>query len=376
MEALLEPHPRPAADRRQASSSKSGANRLSYLDWLRGIAAVTMLNGHVFHSFSSKENREGSIYQLTQFMGGMPPAVFLFLTGITLAFLMDSSERKQLSLRDKMIAVLRRSGFLFAMAYLFRLQLWLFGWPNSPWTDLLKVDILNCMGLAIALSAGLSAFSTFERIRYGAILGIAVAAASPVVSAIDFTDAPLLRGHLAPNADSFSFFPWASFLFFGLAMGSVIRVAKSENVERVMQWSAVFGLAAAWAAHYFANIPYSIYTKSDFWLDSPAQVFIKMGIILVLLSFAYVWTRFVVRDSWNWICQLGTTSLLVYWVHIELVYGRWMWFWKDGLSVAQTLALSSVVIVSMVALSTLRTRWAALKAALPPFVYRPLGQPE
>ena len=31
--------------------------------------------------------------------------------------------------------------------------------------------------------------------------------------------------------------------------------------------------------------------------------------------------------------QFGTTSLLVYWVHIELVYGRWLYFWKDSLSV-------------------------------------------
>src|SRR5262245_23375125 len=70
--------------------------RLQYLDWLRGIAAVTMLQGHVFDSFLRGDLRQGSAFVYSQFIGGMPPAIFLFLTGITLAFLMDSAERKGL----------------------------------------------------------------------------------------------------------------------------------------------------------------------------------------------------------------------------------------------------------------------------------------
>ena len=38
--------------------------------------------------------------------------------------------------------------------FCFRLQLWLFAFPESPWTDLFKVDILNCMGFAIAPDVG------------------------------------------------------------------------------------------------------------------------------------------------------------------------------------------------------------------------------
>ena len=41
-----------------------------------------------------------------------------------------------------------------------------------------------------------------------------------------------------------------------------------------------------------------------------------------MVSFAFLWTRYGARDGWSWVRQFGTTSLLVYWVHIELVYGR------------------------------------------------------
>ncbi len=76
---------------------KPPSQRLLYLDWLRGIAALTMLQGHVFQSFLRSDMRTGGAYLMSQFAGGMPPAIFLFLLGVTFAFLMDSQERKGVS---------------------------------------------------------------------------------------------------------------------------------------------------------------------------------------------------------------------------------------------------------------------------------------
>src|SRR5579864_6225995 len=119
--------------------TKSSADRLLYLDWLRGLGAVVMLQGHVFHSFLKPELRGGGAFIYSQFVGGMPPAIFLFLTGVTLAFLMNSTERKGMPAFQRVATAFRRSGYLFFLAFAFRLQMWLFGW-FSPWTDLLKVD--------------------------------------------------------------------------------------------------------------------------------------------------------------------------------------------------------------------------------------------
>ena len=77
--------------------NKSNPDRLRYLDWVRGLGAVIMLQGHVFDSFMKNDLRPGGAFVYSQFVGGMPPAIFLFLTGVTLAFLMDSTERKGLT---------------------------------------------------------------------------------------------------------------------------------------------------------------------------------------------------------------------------------------------------------------------------------------
>src|SRR5450755_4149443 len=101
--------------------TKSNSNRLEYLDWVRGLGAAIMLQGHVFQSYLKPELKESGPYLLSQFLGGMPPALFLFLTGVTLAFLMDSTERRGMAPRERVVQSLRRAGYLFFLAFAFRL---------------------------------------------------------------------------------------------------------------------------------------------------------------------------------------------------------------------------------------------------------------
>jgi len=331
-------------------------NRLTYLDWLRGVGGIIMLQGHAFHSFLKPDLRGGAAYMFSQFFGGMPPAIFLFLTGVTLAFLMYSFERKGVAGRRRITGTLRRAGYLFGIAMLLRLQLWLFSWP-SPWTNLLKVDILNSMGFGIALMSALALLTTAQRVRICAALGLLIAGLSPLVSQMSWLGVPgIVKAYIAPDYNSFSFFPWAAYLAFGMSVGSLIRLLKKEQYDRAMQWAALLGVAMILAARYFANLPFSIYPKSEFWLDSPAPVLIKLGVILVTLAAAYVWTQYAAAGSgWSWVRQFGTTSLLVYWVHIELVYGRWLPWCKNNLDEVQTVLAAAILIALMLLLATVKT---------------------
>jgi uncharacterized membrane protein len=335
--------------------TKTSAYRLQYIDWLRGIGAVIMLQGHVFDSFTRKDLHAGGPWMMSQFLGGMPPAIFLFLTGVTLSFLMDSTERKGMAPLDRVSTAFRRSGYLFFLAFAFRLQMWIFGWP-APWTDLFKVDILNAMGFAIAVMSVMAFFRTVERVRLCAGLGLAIAFASPLVSQIDWSGVHwTIRNYIVPDYNHFGFFPWAAFLAFGMSAGSMVRAIPPDAIERAMQWVALIGAALVIAAHYFGNMGMSVYANSDFWLNSPAQVLTKQGVIFLMLALAFVWTRYGAHDRWSWVRQFGTTSLLVYWVHIELVYGRWFWFLKSNLDVVQTVIAAVVVILLMLAISTAKT---------------------
>ncbi|MFB3779664.1 MAG: heparan-alpha-glucosaminide N-acetyltransferase domain-containing protein [Bryobacteraceae bacterium] len=354
-----------------SSTVKPASSRLAFVDWTRGIAAFIMLQGHVFHSFTRPELRDRGPYVLSQFVGGIPPAVFLFLTGLTLAFRIDSAEKKGLPALQRVWWSMRRAGYLFGIAYLFRLQLWVFGLPDSPWTDLFRVDILNCMGLSVALISTMAVFRSKDRARLAAVLGLCIAAASPLVSQFNWTGVPaLVKHYLAPDYLFFGFFPWASFLAFGLSAGTVVRVLRADQMDRAMQWTAILGFGLVFGGQYFSNVPYSVYTSADYWLNSPLLILVKLGVILLLLAFAYLWTQYAAGPGWSWVRQFGTTSLLVYWVHIELVYGRWLSFWKESLTEGQVILAAAGVILLMLGLSVARTNWRQWReAGFSPFGY-------
>ncbi|HZU25131.1 MAG TPA: heparan-alpha-glucosaminide N-acetyltransferase domain-containing protein [Bryobacteraceae bacterium] len=339
-------------------NNRNTAGRLAFLDWMRGCAVLIMLQGHVFHSYSRDDLRNGSPYLFSQFLGGIGPAVFLFLTGITLAFLLDRRERQGWAPTDRLKAGLRRACYLLMLAFLFRIQMWLFGYPFSGWQDLLKVDVLNCMGLTIGLLSLTALATTRQRVRIAGVAGAVIAAASPLVSMADWSWLPAqVSAYFVPNFNYFAFFPWASYIAFGLSAGSILRLTRSEDIARLMQWTMLVGIVLLLAAQYFSNSGWSLYAKTDYWLNSPAMVASKMGVLLIMLAVVFLWCEHGVGDKWSPVRQLGTTSLIVYWTHIELVYGRWFWFFKGNLNTAQCVACALVLWGLMLGLSLLRTHW-------------------
>ncbi len=115
-------------------------------------------------------------------------------------------------------------------------------------------------------------------------------------------------------------------------------------------------------------MPLTIYSKSDFWIDGPALILIKTGVVLISLAFAYIWTLQPSAQSWSWVRQFGTTSLLVYWVHIELVYGRWLGDMKEALTINQTIIAAVSITVFMLLLSVAKATFPVWREKLMPAV--------
>ena len=81
-----------------------------------------------------------------------------------------------------------------------------------------------------------------------------------------------------------------------------------------------------------------------------------------MMAGAYLWTEHCVGAGWSWLECLGRNSLMVYWVHVMLVYGNVAKPLKRFLSIPQTAFATVVVIVLMVALSAAWIWWKARRA--------------
>ncbi len=334
--------------------------RFPFLDWMRGLAVVIMIQCHIFNSYVHADLRAGGPYVLSQFVGGMAAPLFLFMAGMTMAFQMDSLERREPALSRRWLISLKRAGYILLLAFLFRFSNWLLSFPKGTMQDLLKVDILNCMALALIVLSALAVFDARGRARWALVAGLGIAALAPVMSNLTWGPPSLLQEYLVPVAahNRFPFFPCAAYAAFGLAVGTIVKRTPEERFERMMQWSVLIGLGLILGAQYLSNIPFSIYPKSDFWLNNPTLILIRVGVSLLMMAGAYLWTDYAAGQGWSWMQCLGKNSLLVYWVHVMLVYGilsapikRTMTAWQAAISTALMVAL-------MVWLSA---RWMAWK---------------
>ncbi|MEP6963285.1 MAG: hypothetical protein ABI995_14485, partial [Acidobacteriota bacterium] len=192
------------------------------------------------------------------------------------------------------------------------------------------------------------------RFRWSTLAGIILAGVAPLMTNLDKSAFPdFLLGYLIPGVQ-FSIFPWGSFIAFGLACGSLIPLIPVESQRaswnRIAQWAALLGFALILLGLYCSQLPFSIYPNAEFWLDSPALIACKLGTTLLLGAAAFLWTEYL-NPGPSWVRLLGATSLAVYWVHIELVYGNSLWFWKEQLDVWQSLAATAGVVILMIGMS-------------------------
>jgi len=88
-----------------------------------------------------------------------------------------------------------------------------------------------------------------------------------------------------------------------------------------------------------------------------------VGMSLIAAGGAYLWTEYGMGGGWSWMISMGQTSLLVYWVHVVLVYGPATGFMHRALTVPQAAAAVAGVTALMVALSAARLRWSRRRAA-------------
>jgi fucose 4-O-acetylase-like acetyltransferase len=83
----------------------------------------------------------------------------------------------------------------------------------------------------------------------------------------------------------------------------------------------------------------------------------RIGLLLVIAFLSYGWCQWGLGTrGFSPLIQLGQTSLLVYWVHIEFVYGRFSLLPKRAESIPTASRGLLEIFLFMLILSLLRTR--------------------
>ena len=348
-----------------------GVGRREHLDWLRGVAVLLMIDAHLFDSWTRSADRDNGVFRLAMVIGGGGTTLFLFLAGVAVALSAGSKLRRTGSEAAAAHAVVRRGLEIFALAFLFRFQAWFLGWSHRP-LDLLKVDVLNIMGPSIALAALLWRLGSSTTGRWCIFAGATVATAvlTPITRALPQGVLPLpLHAYIVPVAglSNFVFFPWMALVFAGGCVGVLIDAAQTpETDRRTHRWLALAGGIVSVAAFGASFLP-SPFAASYFWTTSPTYLFLRSGLSTLGVAASYAWVRmWAPGGHWSPLSQLGRTSLFIYWIHVELVYGLISRPWHRGLSFAQAAMAYVGFCVLMLGCSLAKERIATVIAAPAP----------
>ena len=285
-----------------------------------------MVLAHVTDSWTRDADRATEPFYVVVFIAGVASPLFLFLAGVATAMSAASKARRDGGHRIGARLARRRGWEIFGLGLVFRLQSQLLG--LGPLANTFKVDMLNVMGLSMVAASYL--WQTSERLRTRiavfALAAGAIAMVTPLVRDLVWLAAlpDPLEAYLRPAGTyaAFPIFPWSGFLFAGVIVGELVDAVRRAPARQVLLQN---GVALAGGASvilaWLASFRPSIYESASFWHDSPTFFFIRLGLVVLLVPSAWVLEQLLPTRVLQPLVTMGRSSLFVYWIHVEMVYG-------------------------------------------------------
>jgi uncharacterized membrane protein len=364
-------------DKAPSAPAPKARRRIDAVDWLRGLAVVLMIQTHLYDAWCSKAAKATVTYGWTRFLGGIPSRLFLLLVGVSMAIRYESQIAAGVE-RSTMVRTAARRGLeVVVLAYLFRLQEYILG-GGYDWHDLFRVDILNCIGASMVATAFITAPRRGRpQIAVTLLVAGICVALGPIVGPAHFPSylpRPLTSylGGQRPMA-WFPLFPWLAWPLVGVVLGHY-WVRASQDARRQARAFIITGVAGAAMTYAVILVrrwnPYIIHYPNDMVQQmGPGTFFYRLGFMGPMALLAYVVTWLFPKPRFSVMRLFGQTSLLVYWVHVELCYGLLFGRLHNHLSMTGATIGLVLMTAAMSGVSVLRIRywhgWPRRKIRLP-----------
>jgi len=313
------------------------SKRVEFIDLLRGWAVIVMIETHVVNATLMQSLLDSGPFQCFKFLNGLVAPSFLFASGLAYAITTRRKRNDYLSFGPPLFKQVGRLLLILGIGYCLHLPVFSYsklaeGITDQQWFSFLQVDILQCIAVSLLLLQILLFLLRTERRLYAATasLTVAIIFATPIVWGIDFPNvlpAPVAAYMNGLHYSLFPLFPWSAFLFAGALTGYIYLRGRDADqgstvnetaVMKRMLWTAPAIILFSFAIEPFAAMLYPTY---DYWRFSPSFVLLRMGIVLMLCVGMFFYERMRGVSTGSIVALIGRESLLVYVVHLLLIYG-------------------------------------------------------
>lgn len=303
-------------------------SRLLFVDLFRFIALFLMVQGHVFRSLVDTDLTRTFFWLAHESVHKFTAAIFLFGSG--LIFMIVTRRRwveyKGFGYRTR--RRLRRYLFFLIIAY----------WLHLPFMSLAAtiqkmcpqllarmtvVDVLHIISVGLILLQLLAMLIRKpDRMRWILFpLGFLFLALAPFINPLSINGpTPLVSWLIRDYGSRFTVMPWWGYLFWGAALGSIFPESGDIRLERrFVNVLAFTGLALV-----FTGVAIAVLSGLDFVYAEqyrPDQITVRLGVVFALLGACWYLERWGVARKLKGAFFLSEESLIVYVVHLIIVYG-------------------------------------------------------
>jgi uncharacterized membrane protein len=298
------------------------SNRVTWLDAVRGLAVLGMLETHTVNTLLDPMWKENAVFPWLAFCNGLVAPAFLWIAG----YAQGLSWKRRMARGETHwpITTMRRLGVLWVFAYALHLP---WGLTTQSWQAFFSSDVLQCLSLSLLVTIVVEKAGR----AHG---GPALAAAALAVMTAGLWPPSPQTGFWPVDAyfdqsgvSLFPLVPWAAFVFLGALMA---------RFELRALWLLVAGAALT------CTPQPDVFSKTH-----PAFFGERLGWLLMAVAGVIAVSRTIRFPAW--LLLAGRESLVIYVAHLAFLYGlpvqRWI---GPTLSPRQTaVAIMLLVLVSM-----------------------------
>lgn len=305
------------------------SNRLSYLDLLRGIAALWMIEVHVVDVCLWSQYKTGFFYNMLNISNGFVAVCFIFCAG---AGFILAAEKKADDYRSGSPALwkyLRRLLHILLMGYwlhlpAFSLQKTL----HSDFNAMLRFfecDVLHAIALSslIALGSVLVIKNRTVLLWWFSILALIAFFTTPFVWQYDaVSNLPVWLATLISKQpiSKFPLIPYAGYFFTGAVVTSLF--VRAQNKEKIANWGILISFAVPFVLFALKYSPLDYPGIEDWWRVSPGHMLYRTSVVMLVMFLLYRYQAMFENTTVARVLTLsGQESLFFYVFHLMLVYG-------------------------------------------------------
>lgn len=350
-------------------------SRLDFIDLHKGIVLLIMIEVHVFNSMLLSEIRGAEWFSIVNFINGLVAPSFIFVSGFAFSF--SSPEKVQELKRFRTLFWKQLSRLLliilagYSLRVPFSLAETLAKSRVNELSPFLIVDVLQCIGTGLLFLMFWRMLIKNDKILAGVLGGLTalVLIVSPYMWNSELSNhLPYFIANYFTNkyGSLFPIFPWLTFMLMGYLFGYYFTLARKANkINDYFRIIYYISFALIVVGHL------AVTTVSPLHIEMPRPNFfffiMRLGYILLLFSVCKSITdKFDLKNSF--ILNISRASLLVYWLHLILMFG---YFWNGqslvGL-VGQTLDIPRALLMTlglMILMVLIANNWSRIKIKRP-----------